>query len=289
ASLESFIADGCSSLDFTDFEGCDSLREISIKGTGTTSLNLSGMSQLESLNAGSCGSLTSLDLSGCNSLHELDISGCSLGDNAIFRDCVKLERLLCHGNRFTYLDLGNFETLNYVDCGFQVASGFETGNSVNLSEFVNNMTKNISDVRGYDEKGNVSGAKSYSVETGIAEFGSVPVSVSYKYDTGFGTDSGNLLMSVLLTEGKVSNNNNEDNNDIEYSDPDSDNENHEDDNNQDNNEPEDNNQGNDEPDDKDEDEDPSNNILAAASGSCNSGLGFMGLAVMLFALRRRRS
>lgn len=269
-SLESFIADGCTSLDFADFNGCESLRKISINGTGTTSLDLSGMTRLESLNAASCSSLTSLDLRGCNSLRELDISGCGLSDNAIFTDCVKLEKLSCNGNKFTYLDLTNFESLNYAECGLQTASGFETGTSVNLSEFVNGNTQNISDVRAYNDEGSMLKAVSYSPETGIAEFESVPVSVSYKYDTGFEADSGNLLMSVLLTESKAGSN--DDNNVSDENEPDSNNED---------------NKGN-EPEDGNEDENYDNNILSAASGSCNSGLCFMGLALILSAFRRTR-
>ncbi len=285
ASLDTFIADGCTSLDFADFNGCESLRTISINGTGTTSLDLSGMTRLESLNAGSCSSLTSLDLRGCNSLRELDISGCGLSDNAIFTDCVKLEKLSCNGNKFTYLDLTNFEALNYVECGLQTASEFETGTSVNLSGFVNGNTQNISDVRAYDNEGSMSKAVSYSPETGIAEFESVPVSVSYKYDTGFEADSGNLLMSVLLTEGKVSSN--EDNTDNE-SEGGRENNKEPDNKEPDDNKPDDVNEENNQPEDNNDDKNSDDNILTAASGGCNSGLGFMGLALILFALRKTR-
>ena len=272
-SLDTFIADGCTSLDFADFNGCEPLRKISINGTGTTSLDLSGMTRLESLNAASCSSLTSLDLSGCNSLRELDISGCGLGYNALLTDCVNLEKLSCNGNKFTYLDFTNFEALNYVECGFQTASGFETGTRVNLSGFVNGNTQNISDVRAYDNEGSMSKAVSYSPETGIAEFESVPVSVSYKYDTGFEADSGNLLMSVLLTEGKVSSN--EDNT---YDESEGGRENNKE---PDDNKPDDANEENNQPEDNNDDKNSDNNILTAASGGLQFRTWIYGACVNL--------
>lgn len=104
--------------DVTDLSGIEyftGLTMLTCFGTGLTSLNLSGCTNLAILYCRYNNQLTSLNVSDCTNLTELYCNGNQLTTLNV-SGCKNLEILYCFNNRLTSLNLSGCTSLTWLDC-----------------------------------------------------------------------------------------------------------------------------------------------------------------------------
>ena len=99
----------------TSFKGSASLADLSISGSGLTSLDLSDSPSLTTLSVSNTKSLVSLDVSGCPKLSELTCNADALTELDLSKNPA-LAKLSCYRNKMTKLDLTANLKVTKVDC-----------------------------------------------------------------------------------------------------------------------------------------------------------------------------
>ncbi len=115
ASIE-YLACSYNQIGSVDFSTLTGLQTLQIYGgSGTTSLSLTGLSNLKELNCSSQG-LTSLNLTGLTSLETL-VCGQNQLTSLDLTGLANLKKLYCQGNQLTSLDVSGVPNLEILDCG----------------------------------------------------------------------------------------------------------------------------------------------------------------------------
>lgn len=226
--LKTLDCSGCGSLTALNAAGCTALTALDCPSCALSALNLTGCTALQELEC-SYNELAALDLSDCakliycacsgNRLTALDLGGHSAlrilicSENALsaldLTGCTALTDLDCSNNCLAALDLSGCTALQTSTVGSSDKAENPALSTQYLPEQAvmrtdSGCTVDFTAIVGADNLGRVklvTGAKSYSATTGLAEFDRVPDYFSYEYDTG---RSGIPTMRVAFESEDVS-------------------------------------------------------------------------------------